>query len=65
MPTVYGPITIKEDAWLGTCVIILPNITIGKAATVGAGSVVNKSAPPFTVVAGVPARPIRELTIKE
>ena len=65
VPTDYGPITIKEDAWLGTGVIVLPNVTIGKGAIVGAGSVVNKSVPPFIIVAGVPARPIRELAIKE
>jgi acetyltransferase-like isoleucine patch superfamily enzyme len=65
MPTAYGPITIKEDAWLGTGVIILPNVTIGEGAVVGAGSVVNKNVPPFTVVAGVPARPVRKLTIQE
>ena len=65
LPTAYGPITIKEDAWLGTGVIVLPNVTIGEGAIVGAGSVVNKSVPPFVVVAGVPARPIRELAIKE
>ena len=63
MPTMYGPITIKEDAWLGTGAIILPNVIIGEGAIVGAGSVVNRNVPPFTIVAGVPARPIRKLSI--
>ena len=36
MPTAYGPITIKEDAWLGTGAIVLPNVTIGEGAVVGA-----------------------------
>ena len=61
-PTAYGPITIEDDAWLGTGSIILPNVTIGEGAIVGAGSVVNRNVPPFTVVAGVPARAIRKLS---
>ena len=65
MPTAYGPIIIKDDAWVGTGVIVLPNITIGEGAVVGAGSVVNKNVPSFTIVAGVPARPIRKLITKE
>ena len=65
MPTAYGPITIKDDAWLGTGVIILPNVTIGEGAVVGAGSVVNRNVPPFTIVAGVPAKPIRKISISE
>jgi acetyltransferase-like isoleucine patch superfamily enzyme len=65
MPTAYGPIRIKDDAWLGTGVIILPNITIGEGAVVGAGSVVNRNVPPFTVVAGVPAKPIRKISVPE
>ena len=65
MPTVYGSITIKEDVWLGTGAIILPNVTIGEGAVVGAGSVVNKSVLPFTVVSGVPARLIRKLDTRD
>lgn len=63
IPTAYGPIKIKDDAWLGTGVIVLPNVTIGEGAIIGAGSVVNRDVPPFTVVAGVPARPIRKLSV--
>jgi len=63
VPSDYGPIIIKDDAWLGTGVIVMPNITIGEGAVVGAGSVVNRDVPPFTVVAGVPAKPIRKLVI--
>ena len=42
-------------------VIILKGVTIGEGAIVGAGSVVTRSVPPFTVVAGNPARVIKEL----
>jgi acetyltransferase-like isoleucine patch superfamily enzyme len=56
-----GPIVIEDDAWIGAGVIILPNITIGRAAVVGAGAVVTKDVPPCTVVVGVPARPIKQI----
>jgi acetyltransferase-like isoleucine patch superfamily enzyme len=54
-----GPITIQDGAWIGVGVIILPNVTIGRSAIVGAGAVVTKDVPPYTVVVGVPARPIK------
>ena len=53
------PITIGDDAWLGGGVIVLPGITIGERAVVGAGSVVTREVPADTVVAGNPARAIR------
>ena len=56
-----SPVQIKEDAWIGANSIILRGVTIGKAAVVGAGSVVTQDVPPFTVVAGNPARIIRKL----
>jgi len=55
------PVQIEEDAWIGANSIILRGVTIGKAAVVGAGSVVTQDVPPFTVVAGNPARIIRKL----
>ena len=54
-----------DDAWLGTGATILPNITIGEGAIVGAGSVLNRDVPPFAVVAGLPARPIRKIIIQK
>ena len=54
-------VIIEDDAWIGTGVIILPGITIGKCAIVGAGSVVTNNVEEFTVVAGSPARIIRRL----
>ncbi|MBE3099927.1 MAG: acyltransferase [Planctomycetes bacterium] len=57
----YRPITVEDDAWVGAGVIILPNVTIGRCAIVGAGAVVTKDVPPFAVVAGVPAKVLRIL----
>ncbi len=53
-------ITIEEGAWIGANAIILPGVTIGKNAVVGAGSIVTKSVPPGSVVAGNPARTISQ-----
>jgi maltose O-acetyltransferase len=54
------PITIEDDVWIGSKVIILPGIVIGRGSVIGAGSVVTKNVPPYTVVAGNPARPVRK-----
>jgi maltose O-acetyltransferase len=56
-----GPIDIEDGAWIGSCAVILPGVRIGKGAIVGAGSVVSRDVAPNTLVAGVPARVIREL----
>jgi len=54
-----GKITIGNDAWLGTGAVILPDVTIGEGAVVGANSVVTRDVPPYTIVAGIPAKKIR------
>jgi acetyltransferase-like isoleucine patch superfamily enzyme len=59
---VAGTIVLEEDCWLGTGVIVHPNITIGKRAIVASGAVVTKDVPPNTVVAGVPARFLKNVT---
>jgi acetyltransferase-like isoleucine patch superfamily enzyme len=56
----YG-VVIEEDAFIGPGAIILPSVTIGRAAVVTAGSVVTHSVPPNTVVQGNPAQPIAKV----
>jgi len=51
-----GPVRIERHAWVAYRAIILPGVTVGEGAVVGAGSVVTKDVPPFAIVAGVPAR---------
>ena len=53
-------IVIEDNVWLGGGAIILPGVRIGQNAVVGAGTVVSRSVPANTVVAGNPARVIRE-----
>jgi chloramphenicol O-acetyltransferase type B len=52
-------VSIGHDVWLGRSVIVLPGVTIGDGAVVGAGSVVTKEVPPYAIVAGNPAGLIR------
>jgi len=59
------PVTISDDAWIGANTCVLRGTTIGKAAIIGAGSVVTRNIPPFTIAAGNPARVIRELSDNE
>jgi len=58
-----GSITIESDAWIGTGAVILPNVTIGEGAVVGANSVVTKSVARYTVVGGVPAHFIKNVDV--
>lgn len=53
-------IHIGNDVWIGTRAIILAGVHIGDGAIIGAGSVVTKDVPPYSIVAGVPARVIRQ-----
>jgi acetyltransferase-like isoleucine patch superfamily enzyme len=57
----HAPIIVKDKAWIGFNSIILKGVTIGEGAIVGAGSVVTKDVPEWTIVAGNPARIIREI----
>jgi len=59
--SIKKPITIKEGAWLATGCIILGGVTVGEHAVVGAGAVVTKDVPPYTLVGGVPAKVIKKL----
>ena len=50
------PITVGDDVWFGAGAQVLPGVTIGMGAIIGAGAVVTRDVPPRTIVAGVPAR---------
>jgi acetyltransferase-like isoleucine patch superfamily enzyme len=59
--TYSKPIVIKKSAWLGANVTVMPGVTIGENAIVGAGAVVTKDVPANSIVAGVPARVVKHL----
>ncbi len=54
-------IVVEDDVWLGSASVITDGVHVGKGAVVAAGAVVTKNVPPYTVVGGVPARPIRQV----
>ena len=53
-------VVIEDDVWIGTNVVILKGVKVGRGAIIAAGALVNKNVPPYTVVAGVPAKPIKQ-----
>lgn len=55
-----GDIVIGNDVWIGYEAVILAGVTIGDGAIIGTRAVVTKDVPPYTIVGGVPARPIRK-----
>ncbi len=54
-----SPVVVGHDVWIGHGAILLPGLSIGNGAAIGAGAVVSKNVEAYTVVAGVPARPLR------
>ena len=58
--TYPAPIVLGRNVWVGSNATILPGVTIGDNAVVGAGAVVTKDVPPYTIVGGVPAKEIRK-----
>lgn len=56
----HKKVIIEDYVWIGTRVVILPGVTIGKGAVIGAGSVVTKNVEPFQFVAGVPAKFVKD-----
>lgn len=55
------PVVIKRNAWIGAGATILSGVTVGENAVVAAGAVVSKDVPPNTIVAGVPAKVIKDI----
>ena len=55
------PVTIEDDVWIGAKASVLPGVTIGRGSVVGTSAVVTSDVPPFTIVAGVPAREVKRL----
>lgn len=55
------PIKIEDDCWIGGNVVILPGVTIGRGCTVGAGAVVTKNLPAYSIALGAPAKVVKTL----
>jgi acetyltransferase-like isoleucine patch superfamily enzyme len=55
------PILIKRNAWIGAGATILPGVTVGENAVVAAGAVVSRDVPDNVVVAGIPAKIVKEI----
>lgn len=55
-PTEGQPIVVEDDVWLGASAIVLGGVTVGRGSVVGAGSVVTRSLPPYSIARGVPAK---------
>jgi phosphonate metabolism protein (transferase hexapeptide repeat family) len=52
-------VVVGHDVWIGHGALLMPGVTVGTGAVVGAGAVVTKDVEPYTIVVGVPARPLR------
>ncbi len=55
-----GDIVIGNDVWIGYEAVVLSGVTIGDGAIIGTRAVVTKDVPPYTIVDGVPSKPIRK-----
>ena len=55
-----GDIVLGNDVWVGYEAVIMSGVTIGNGAIIGTRAVVTKDVPPYTIVGGVPAKPIRK-----
>jgi acetyltransferase-like isoleucine patch superfamily enzyme len=64
-PTRFAPVRLGANVWVGRSAMILPGVTIGDHAIIAAGSIVTGDVPARTLMAGVPARPIRTLDIPD
>lgn len=57
-----GPVVIEDNVWIGEHACIMPGVTIGTGSIVGANAVVTKDVPPYSIVGGVPAKIIKQIT---
>jgi len=64
-PIIDKPVIIEENSWIGANVTILPGVRIGRFSIIAAGSVVTKNIKPFSLVAGVPAKTIKNIIFNE
>jgi galactoside O-acetyltransferase len=55
----FAPIVVEDDVWIGANVVVICGVTIGRGTIVGAGAVVTRDVPPYSVVGGVPARVLK------
>lgn len=64
-PDIGGSIIVDDNVWIGGRSVILPGVTVGRGAVVGAGSVVTKDVSPWTIVAGNPAKLIKQRVLTD
>ena len=57
---VLGSVTVEDDVWIGSNCVILPGVTIGCGSVIGAGAVVTKDIPPYSIAVGVPAKVLKQ-----
>ncbi len=60
-----GCVVIEDDCWIGAYAIILKGVTIGRGSVIGAGAVVSKDIPPFSIYTGIPPRRCRQRFTEE
>ncbi len=63
-PPSAKPVVIEDDVLIGANAVVLEGVTVGKGSVVAAGAVVTKDVPPYTVVAGTPAKKIKDIDEK-
>jgi maltose O-acetyltransferase len=56
----YSRVLIEDDVWIGARVVILAGVTIGKGSIIGAGAVVTRDIPPYSIAGGVPAKVLKK-----